>query len=111
MLRVSRMTSTQELVRGLGALVALAPLALVFRLGVMPMSLFSGAFFPITQLPWSVRWVAFLSPLWHGNELARGAAIGGLSGWQALGHLVFLGVLTISGFLVMRKRFDLRLVV
>lgn len=84
---------------------------LVMRFGIIPMTLFSASFFPITQLPWSVRWVAFLSPLWHGNELARGAAIGGLPFLQAVGHLAFLLALAVTGFLVMRKRFDVRLVV
>ncbi|WP_353650714.1 ABC transporter permease [Nakamurella sp. A5-74] len=84
---------------------------LALRFGIIPMTLFSASFFPITQLPWAVRWVAFLSPLWHGNELARGAAIGGLPGWQAAGHLAFLVALSITGFVVMRRRFDVRLVV
>ena len=53
------------------------------------MTLFSGSFFPITQMPLAVRWLAWISPLWHGNELARGAALGGLGFWPAVGHLAY----------------------
>jgi lipooligosaccharide transport system permease protein len=85
---------------------------LLLRFVVLPMTLFSASFFPITQLPWAVRWLAFLSPLWHGNELARDAALGGgLPGWAVLAHLVFLLVMLVSGFVVARRRFTRRLVV
>ena len=47
--------------------------ALVFRLGVMPMMLFSGAFFPIAQLPDAITWLAYITPIWHGVELCRDA--------------------------------------
>ena len=57
---------------------------LIFRFGVIPMTLFSGSFFPIDQLPWTVRWLAIISPLWHGNELARDARPGHRqSGWRS----------------------------
>ena len=46
---------------------------ILFRFVVIPMTLFSGSFFPISEMPLSVRWLAWISPLWHGNELARGA--------------------------------------
>ena len=45
---------------------------ILFRFVLVPMTLFSGSFFPITQMPLAVRWLAWISPLWHGNELARG---------------------------------------
>ena len=54
---------------------------ILFRFVLVPMTLFSGSFFPITQMPLAIRWLAWLSPLWHGNELARGAALGGLGFW------------------------------
>lgn len=83
----------------------------VLRFGIIPMSLFSASFFPLDQLPWAVRWVAFLSPLWHGNELARGAALGWPPGWQVALHLVVLVGLGVAGFLVARRQFEKRLVV
>ena len=45
--------------------------AALFRLGVMPMFLFSGAFFPVSNLGPVMEWVAKLTPLWHGVNLSR----------------------------------------
>ncbi|CUR55729.1 ABC-type multidrug transport system, permease component [metagenome] len=42
----------------------------LFRLGVFPLFLFSGAFFPIANLG-GAAWVARLTPLWHGVNLSR----------------------------------------
>ncbi|GAB3491961.1 ABC transporter permease [Amycolatopsis cihanbeyliensis] len=85
--------------------------AAVFRFVVMPMTLFAGTFFPITQIPMGLRWLAWISPLWHGNELARGAAFGGLEPLPALGHVAFLGAVLLAGVLVARHWFYRRLVV
>lgn len=82
----------------------------VFRFVVIPMTLFSGSFFPIERLPAVVRPLAWISPLWHGNELARAAA---LDRWHLradLGHLAFLVVLTLAGLLVARRQFKNRLI-
>ncbi len=46
-------------------------LATLFRFGVVPMFLFSGTFFPITQLPSWLQPVAYATPLWHGVALTR----------------------------------------
>ncbi len=43
----------------------------LFRLGVLPLTLFSGAFFPISNLGPVLEWVARLTPLWHGVNLCR----------------------------------------
>ena len=43
----------------------------LFRLGVLPLTLFSGAFFPIANLGPVLEWVARLTPLWHGVNLSR----------------------------------------
>jgi lipooligosaccharide transport system permease protein len=44
---------------------------LLFRLGIFPLFLFSGAFFPIANLGEVGAWVARLTPLWHGVNLSR----------------------------------------
>ncbi|MGI8433822.1 MAG: ABC transporter permease [Nocardioidaceae bacterium] len=64
--------------------------ALVFRLGLMPMVLFSGAFFPISQLPSAVVWLAYVTPIWHGVDLSRMLTLGSVAWWPALGHLSYL---------------------
>ena len=58
--------------------------ALVFRLGVIPMFLFSGAFFPIANLPPALEWLARFTPLWHGVDLTRMLTLGTLDGPTAL---------------------------
>jgi lipooligosaccharide transport system permease protein len=62
---------------------------LIMRLGVIPMFLFSGTFFPVEQLPDLVQPIAVLSPLWHGVEVARDATTGAVDGWT----IVHAGVL------------------
>jgi lipooligosaccharide transport system permease protein len=46
-------------------------LAMYFRFVIIPMFLFSGAFFPVSQLPNWLQPVAFVTPMFHGVELAR----------------------------------------
>ncbi len=83
----------------------------LFRFVLVPMTLFSGSFFPITEIPLVLRWLAWLSPLWHGNEVARAAALGDLRCWPAVGHLGYLAALLVAGLLVARRLYRARLVV
>ena len=83
--------------------------SVLFRLVLIPMTLFSGTFFPIAQLPAWVRPVAWLSPLWHGTELARAAALGRWAVLPALGHVGFLLVMLAAGTAVAVPRFRRRL--
>lgn len=68
------------------------------RFVIIPMFLFSGTFFPISQLPAGVRPLAWITPLWHGVELCRGLTLGTLGGLAALGHVAYLVVLGVAGF-------------
>lgn len=63
--------------------------SLIFRLGLMPMMLFSGAFFPVSQLG-AIAWLAYLTPIWHGVDLCRMLTTGTVSGWEALGHVAYI---------------------
>ena len=47
----------------------------LFRLGVFPLFLFSGAFFPVGNLGDVGSFIARLTPLWHGVNLSRMFAI------------------------------------
>ncbi len=70
----------------------------IFRLGMMPLMLFSGTFFPLSQLPGWLRPVAYATPLWHGVALCRALSLGtGLGLLGALGHVAYLGVLAAIG--------------
>ncbi|HJQ44645.1 MAG TPA: ABC transporter permease [Jatrophihabitantaceae bacterium] len=81
----------------------------LFRFVVTPMFLFSGTFYPISELPHWGQWIASVSPLWHGTELARAAGIGGLSGADAVGHVAYLVGWLVVGVLLARWRFRVRL--
>ncbi len=66
-------------------------LATMFRFGVVPMFLFSGTFFPVAQFPDFIRPLAYVTPLWHGVELSRAAAIGletRFPWWVNVGYLL-----------------------
>jgi len=81
----------------------------LFRLIVIPVTLFSGTFFPVEQLPAVVRPLAWISPLWHGTELARAAALDRWALLPALGHLAFLGALLALGVGLSARLFTRRL--
>src|SRR4051812_12993916 len=85
--------------------------AMIFRLGVMPMFLFSGAFFPVSNLaePWQS--LARLTPLWQGVELCRMSSLGRWDGRAALVHVVYLVVLAAVGVWWGVRRLTRRLVV
>jgi lipooligosaccharide transport system permease protein len=81
----------------------------LFRLVLIPMTLFSGTFFPIDRLPEWVQPVTWASPLWHGTELARAAALGGGAALPALGHAAVLVALVVGGSAAAVARFRRRL--
>jgi lipooligosaccharide transport system permease protein len=83
--------------------------SVIFRLVLIPMTLFSGTFFPVDRLPAVVRPITWLSPLWHGTELARAAVLGGASPLGALGHSAFLVAVVVVGSVVAVRRFRRRL--
>ncbi len=64
--------------------------SLIFRLGLMPMFLFSGAFFPISQLPDVAAWAARVTPIWHGVELCRMLTTDEVAALPSLGHVAYL---------------------
>lgn len=83
--------------------------SLIFRLGLIPMTLFSGAFFPISQLPAPVEWLAYVTPIWHGVELARMLTLGDATLGPALGHTAYLAVVAAAGWLYAVSGFRRRL--
>ena len=65
----------------------------IFRFVINPLFLFSGTFFPLTQLPDPVEWVPWLTPLFHGVELVRGSILGVLDPAAAAIHVGYLLVM------------------
>jgi lipooligosaccharide transport system permease protein len=83
--------------------------AVIYRLLVIPLFLFSGAFFPISNLSTPLEWVARLTPLWHGVDLTRMLVLGDVRAGSALGHLTYLVVLSLVGWWLAAWRLDKRL--
>ncbi|HWC81413.1 MAG TPA: ABC transporter permease [Pseudonocardiaceae bacterium] len=81
----------------------------IFRFIVVPMTLFSGTMFPVSQLPVWIQPLAWITPLWHGTELARGIALGDLGFWAAIGHILFLVAMFAVGAAIARVKFRNRL--
>lgn len=84
-------------------------LVALFRFGIVPMFLFSGTFFPVTQLPTLIRPVAYVTPLWNGVELTRAAGLGMAPAWPVMAHLLVLVAYVVAGTWVATIRFEKRL--
>lgn len=86
--------------------------ALVFRIGVMPLFLFSGAFFPISNLSAPLEWFARLTPLWHGVDLTRSLMLGNpLDPQLAVVHVAYLAAMVAVGWWLGVRRLRRRLIV
>ena len=83
----------------------------VQRLIVMPMFLFAGTFFPLASMPVYLQWIGWISPMWHGTQLARIASYGMENpAWLTVVHWVFLIGCVVVGLLVSARTFTKRLV-
>jgi lipooligosaccharide transport system permease protein len=83
--------------------------AMIFRFGMIPLFLFSGTFFPITQLPEWLQPVAYLTPLWHGVSLCRALNLGTADLGQALVDVAYLIALATVGLLAGNRSYRRRL--
>lgn len=81
----------------------------IMRFGIMPLFLFGGAFYPITELPDWMQPIAKLTPLWHGVELCRNAVHGTLALADALVHIAVLSAFAVVGWVAARVAFARRL--
>lgn len=67
-----------------------ASFVVVNRFALVPMFLFSGTFFPVSRLPEVLRWIAYVTPSWHGVDLCRSLTLGRVD-WALAGvHVVYL---------------------
>jgi lipooligosaccharide transport system permease protein len=80
------------------------------RFIITPLFIFSGVFFPVTQLPDFLQPIAFLTPLWNGVALARGIALGALDAPLAAYNLTVLAVYCAVGLYAATVTFPRRLV-
>ena len=84
--------------------------ALVFRLGMIPLFLFSGAFFPVSNLDRWMEVLARATPLWHGVDLTRMLTLGEMDWSMAAVHVVYLVVLALAGWFWAVRRLTKRMV-
>lgn len=81
----------------------------ILRFGIIPLFLFGGAFYPVSQLPDWLEPVARVTPLWHGVELCRGAVHDRLGLVDAVGHCGVLVAFAAGGWVWSRVAFAKRL--
>ncbi len=81
----------------------------LFRFGFMPMYMFSGTFFALSQLPHGVRLIASALPLAQGVALCRALSLGTATWPQVLGHSAYLLALAIGGVAIARVNYRKRL--
>ena len=75
----------------------------VFRLGVIPLFLFSATFFPLSRYPTGLQWVIQITPLYQGVVLVRSLAFGDLS-WTLLLHAAYLVIMGVVGVRIAGRR-------
>ncbi|MEX1091706.1 MAG: ABC transporter permease [Acidimicrobiia bacterium] len=89
-------------------------LSTMFRFGIIPLFLFSGTFFPISQLPDYLQPIAYVTPLFHGVELVRKVALPGVDSTVVTSipvwvHIAYLVVLTAVSLYLASRWLDKRL--
>lgn len=112
------------LVAGLAALALGAPLmayaatledegfqfSIVQRFVIAPMFLFAGTFFPLESMPIYLQWVGWISPMWHGTQIARLLSFGlDVPWWMVLIHLLVLVAMMLVGVVLAVRYFSRRL--
>lgn len=90
-------------------------LTTMMRFGIIPLFLFSGTFFPVSQLPDWLEPLAAITPLFHAVELVRKLALGDVgatvvSGIPVWVHLAYLLVMTAAGWVLAIRFLERRLV-
>ena len=83
---------------------------IVDRFIIMPLFLFSGTFYPLTNMPIFLQWIGWISPLWHATELGRWLTYGSeISTTMLFVHFIFLNSILIFGLFASRRIFTRRL--
>jgi len=81
----------------------------LFKWVVMPLYLFSGTFFPVSQLPLFLRALAYATPLWHGVDLCRTLSLGTASWGRCAMDLGYLIAVVVLGMVWARHTYRRRL--
>lgn len=82
--------------------------AAIQRFVLIPLFLFGGAFYPLTQLPTFVQWLAKAFPLWHGVVVSRSLTTGSFDVGTGIAHVAYAAVWAAVGTTIavhnLRKR-------
>ncbi|MEY4174305.1 MAG: hypothetical protein RI900_1470 [Actinomycetota bacterium] len=78
--------------------------AAIQRFVIIPLFLFGGAFYPLSQLPSVVQWAARAFPLWHGVVVARSFTNGGARPLAVIGHLAYCVAFVVVGSMISTHR-------
>lgn len=80
------------------------------RFILQPMFFLSGTFFPLDSMPIYLRWIGWISPLWHATDLGRYLSYGrDIPGWLVITHFLVLLVMLIGGLKYAFYAFERRL--
>ncbi|POX63595.1 ABC transporter [Streptomyces sp. Ru62] len=82
---------------------------LLFRLGIVPMAMFSGVYFPLDSLPAVPRAAALAVPLTHAVDVSRTLLLGTGTAGGTLVHLLYLAGWATAGLALARRAFIRRL--
>jgi lipooligosaccharide transport system permease protein len=77
---------------------------MISRVVIFPLFLFSGAFFPVEDMPSAVGAFAKVTPSWHGVEIARHLALGDLARVDIM-HIGYLVAFAAVGFFLVQRQF------
>ena len=82
----------------------------VGRFVMMPLFLFSGTFYQLSTMPIYLRWIGWLSPLWHTTELGRFLTYGHhISAMMFVFHIGYLALMFTAGIIFSHRQFARRL--
>lgn len=82
----------------------------VGRFIIQPMFFLSGTFFPIESMPIYLRWIGWISPLWHATDLGRYLSYGHATPlWLVVVHVLILILMTVVGLTLAFRIFEKRL--
>jgi Nod factor-specific ABC transporter NodJ protein len=81
----------------------------LFKWVVMPLYLFSGTFFPVSQLPLLLRALAYETPLWHGVDLCRTLSLGTATWGRCAIDVGYLVAVIVFGIVWARHTYRRRL--
>jgi Nod factor-specific ABC transporter NodJ protein len=80
-----------------------------YRMLIMPLYMFSGTFFAISELPGPIRVIVEALPLAQGVALCRSLALGTAGAPAVAAHAAYLCVLIVAGFALARAAYRRRL--